>query len=29
LAPEAKLHPGTARKILRAHVLAAQNGDAK
>jgi hypothetical protein len=29
LAPEAELHPGTARKILRAHVLAAQNGDAK
>jgi len=27
LAPEAALHPGTARKILRAHVLAAQNGD--
>jgi Protein of unknown function (DUF2637) len=27
LAPEAQLHPGTARKILRAHVLAAQNGD--
>ena len=29
LAPEAELHPGTARKILRAQVLAAQNGDAK
>jgi hypothetical protein len=29
LAPEAELHPGTARKILRARVLAAQNGDAK
>jgi phosphate/sulfate permease len=29
LAPEAELHPGTARKILRAHVLAAQNGDPK
>jgi succinate dehydrogenase/fumarate reductase cytochrome b subunit len=27
LAPEAELHPGTARKILRAQVLAAQNGD--
>jgi hypothetical protein len=27
LAPEADLHPGTARKILRARVLAAQNGD--
>jgi hypothetical protein len=27
LAPEAQLHPGTARKILRAQVLAAQNGD--
>jgi len=27
LAPEAELHPGTARKILRARVLAAQNGD--
>ena len=27
LAPEAALHPGTARKILRAQVLAAQNGD--
>jgi hypothetical protein len=27
LAPQAALHPGTARKILRAHVLAAQNGD--
>jgi Protein of unknown function (DUF2637) len=27
LAPEAELHPGTARKILRAHVLAARNGD--
>jgi hypothetical protein len=26
LAPEAELHPGTARKILRAQVLAAQNG---
>ena len=29
LAPEAELHPGTARKILRARVLAAQNGDAE
>lgn len=29
LAPEAELHPGTARKILRAQVLAAQNGAAK
>ena len=29
LAPEAELHPGTARKILRAQVLAAQNGDPK
>jgi hypothetical protein len=29
LAPQAELHPGTARKILRAQVLAAQNGDAK
>jgi hypothetical protein len=29
LAPEAELHPGTARKILRAQVLAAQNGDGK
>ena len=29
LAPEAGLHPGTARKILRAQVLAAQNGDTK
>ncbi len=29
LAPEAELHPGTARKILRAQVLAAQNGDAE
>jgi hypothetical protein len=29
LAPEAALHPGTARKILRAQVLAAQNGDAE
>jgi hypothetical protein len=29
LAPKAELHPGTARKILRARVLAAQNGDAK
>ena len=28
-APEAELHPGTARKILRAQVLAAQNGDTK
>ena len=27
LAPEAELHPGTARKILRAQVIAAQNGD--
>jgi hypothetical protein len=27
LAPEAELHPGTARKILRARVIAAQNGD--
>ena len=27
LAPEAELHPGTARKILRAQVLAARNGD--
>jgi hypothetical protein len=27
LAPEAELHPGTARKVLRAQVLAAQNGD--
>lgn len=27
LAPQAELHPGTARKILRAQVLAAQNGD--
>lgn len=27
LAPEAELHPGTARKILRARVLAARNGD--
>jgi hypothetical protein len=27
LAPAAELHPGTARKILRARVLAAQNGD--
>ena len=27
LAPEVELHPGTARKILRAQVLAAQNGD--
>ncbi len=29
LAPEAELHPGTARKVLRAQVLAAQNGDAR
>ena len=29
LAPEAALHPGTARKILRAQVLAAQNGDSQ
>jgi hypothetical protein len=29
LAPEAQLHPGTARKILRAQVFAAQNGDPK
>ena len=29
LAPEAGLHPGTARKILRAHVLAARNGGTK
>ena len=29
LAPEAELHPGTARKVLRAQVLAAQNGDTK
>jgi hypothetical protein len=29
LAPEAGLHPGTARKILRARVLAAQNGDVR
>jgi hypothetical protein len=29
LAPEAELHPGTARKILRAQVLAAQNGDSQ
>ena len=29
LAPEAELHPGTARKFLRARVLAAQNGDAE
>jgi len=29
LAPEADLHPGTARKILRARVLAAQNGGPK
>jgi hypothetical protein len=27
LAPEAELHPGTARKILRARVIAARNGD--
>jgi hypothetical protein len=29
LAPEAELHPGTARKILRAQVLAARNGDSQ
>jgi hypothetical protein len=29
LAPEAELHPGTARKVLRAQVLAARNGDPK
>jgi len=29
LAPEAELHPGTARKVLRAQVLAAQDGDNK
>lgn len=28
LAPEAELHPGTARKVLRAQVLAAKNGEA-
>ena len=29
LAPAAELHPGTARKILRAQVLAARNGDSQ